>query len=120
MIQARQRVHRHLIAIAIVRVQLDGVNRRSATVQLRQRTDLVGLQVVGIDVLENAKSAAKFHDGHHLTYPAVVDSGVLRDQYNINGLPVHVFIDRGGIVRNIVVGELSPADMDENVQRIIR
>ena len=79
-----------------------------------------GLQVVGVDVLENAAAAAKFRDEHKLSYPALVDSGTLRDEYNINGLPVHVFIDRAGIVKNIVVGELSPSEMDENVQRILR
>jgi cytochrome c biogenesis protein CcmG, thiol:disulfide interchange protein DsbE len=79
-----------------------------------------GLQVVGVDVLENEASAEKFRNEHRLLYPALVDSGTLRDQYDINGLPVHVFIDRSGVVKNIVVGELSPAEMDENVQRIIR
>jgi len=87
---------------------------------LQQKYGARGFQVVGVDVLENANSAKKFVMEHHLLYPALVDSGTLRDEYNINGLPVHVFIDRGGVVRNIVVGELSPAEMDENVQRIIR
>jgi peroxiredoxin len=79
-----------------------------------------GLQVVGVDVLENATAAQKFRTEHHLNYPALADSGMLRDEYNINGLPVHVFIDRGGVIRNIVVGELTPAEMDENVQHILR
>ena len=73
-----------------------------------------------MDVLENASAAQKFRDEHKLAYPALADSGTLRDEYNINGLPVHVFIDRAGIVKNIVVGELSPSEMDENVQRILR
>jgi cytochrome c biogenesis protein CcmG/thiol:disulfide interchange protein DsbE len=79
-----------------------------------------GLRVVGVDVLENARKAARFRTQHHLSYPVVVDTGTLRSQYEINGLPVHVFIDRGGIVRKIVVGELSPAAMRENVERIVR
>lgn len=79
-----------------------------------------GLQVVGVDVLENARKAEQFRQSHHLTYPAVVDDGTLRDQYNINGLPVHVFIDRAGIVRNVVVGELSAAQMRADVQRLLR
>jgi cytochrome c biogenesis protein CcmG, thiol:disulfide interchange protein DsbE len=79
-----------------------------------------GLQVVGVDVLENARKAASFRSEHHLVYPVVVDSGVLRDQYQINGLPVHVFIDRKGTVAKIVVGELSPADMRANVERILQ
>jgi len=79
-----------------------------------------GLRVVGVDVLENAHKAALFRTEHHLSYPVVVDSGTLRSQYEINGLPVHVFIDRGGIVRKIVVGELSPAAMRANVERILQ
>jgi thiol-disulfide isomerase/thioredoxin len=79
-----------------------------------------GLQVVGVDVLENARKAAGFRDQHHLSYPVVVDGGTLRDQYAVNGLPVHVFIDRLGIVRRIVVGEMSPADMRSNAERLLR
>jgi cytochrome c biogenesis protein CcmG, thiol:disulfide interchange protein DsbE len=78
-----------------------------------------GLQVVGVDVLENAHKAAAFRVAHHLVYPVVVDTGTLRDQYNVNGLPVHVFIDRSGIVRKIIVGELSPADMRSDVERML-
>ncbi len=79
-----------------------------------------GLQVVGVDVLENARKAAGFRQQHHLTYPVVVDGGTLRDQYAVNGLPVHVFIDRLGIVRRIVVGEMSPADMRSNAERLLQ
>jgi cytochrome c biogenesis protein CcmG, thiol:disulfide interchange protein DsbE len=79
-----------------------------------------GLQVVGVDVLESARKAALFRQEHHLLYPAVVDQGTLRDAYRVNGLPVHVFIDREGIVRNIVIGELSPVAMRADVERILR
>ena len=78
-----------------------------------------GLQVVGVDVLENPRKAALFRSQHHLSYPVVVDDGTLRDQYQINGLPVHVFIDRGGIVRAVVVGELSTDAMRTNVLRAL-
>ena len=79
-----------------------------------------GLQVVGVDVLENAGKAAQFRKAHHLTYPAVVDDGTLRNQYAVNGLPVHVFIDRTGVVRNIVVGQISTADMRADVLKLLR
>ncbi len=78
-----------------------------------------GLQVLGVDELESAAKATEFRNGHHLSYPILVDAGTLRDQYNVNGLPVHVFIDRQGIVRDIVVGELSPAQMRQNVEHIL-
>jgi thiol-disulfide isomerase/thioredoxin len=79
-----------------------------------------GFVVVGVDVLENARKAEQFRLQHHLSYPAVVDDGTLRNQYNVNGLPVHVFIDRGGVVQNVVVGELSAADMRADVLKLLR
>ncbi len=87
---------------------------------LQRRYGDRGLQVVGVDVLENAAKAGQFRAQHHLSYPVVVDAGTLRDQYNVNGLPVHVFIDRTGVVRKIVVGELSPADMRRNVESLLQ
>ncbi len=79
-----------------------------------------GLQIVGVDVLENARKAEQFRSEHHLAYPAVVDDGTLRNQYNINGLPVHVFIDRSGVVRDVIVGELSETEMRDHVTRLLR
>ncbi|MBV8638346.1 MAG: TlpA family protein disulfide reductase [Candidatus Eremiobacteraeota bacterium] len=78
-----------------------------------------GLQVVGVDILEDKSKAQKFVDQHRLSYPAVVDSGTLRDAYNINGMPVHVFIDRTGVVRKIEIGELSKAEMIADVKAIL-
>jgi peroxiredoxin len=79
-----------------------------------------GLQIVGVDVLENARKAEQFRSDHKLAYPAVVDDGTLRNQYDVNGLPVHVFIDRGGVVRDVVVGELSATDMRDHVLKLLR
>lgn len=78
-----------------------------------------GVQVVGVDVLESAKKAQGFIAQHHLVYPAVVDDGTLRDQYSINGLPVHVFIDRSGIVRKIEIGELSKTEMEADIRSLL-
>lgn len=78
-----------------------------------------GVQVVGVDVLENARKAAEFRSAHRLSYPVIVDDGTLRDQYAINGLPVHAFIDRNGVLRSLVVGEISTQDMHANVIRLL-
>ena len=78
-----------------------------------------GLRVIGVDVQENAAKAQGFREKYHLVYPAVVDSGMLRDEYSVNGLPVHVFIDRKGIVRSIRIGELTPSQIDRNLRKIL-
>jgi cytochrome c biogenesis protein CcmG/thiol:disulfide interchange protein DsbE len=95
-------------------------NQEAPAIDALQRTyGGRGLQVVGVDVLESAAKASSFRNSHHLSYPVVADAGTLRDQYNVNGLPVHVFIDRNGIVRKIVVGELSATEMRANVEHIL-
>jgi hypothetical protein len=43
----------------------------------------------------------------------------VRDQYRVNGLPVHVFIGRDGIVQRIVVGEMSALEMRHSVERLL-
>jgi cytochrome c biogenesis protein CcmG, thiol:disulfide interchange protein DsbE len=78
-----------------------------------------GLQVVGVDIQENAAKAKQFVTQHRLTYPAVVDSGLLSDQYEINGMPVAVFIDKRGVVRKVAVGQLSADQLDADIDAIL-
>ena len=95
-------------------------NEEAPTIdRLQQRFRAKGLQVVGVDVLENARKAEGFLEQHHLSYPAIVDDGTLRNQYNVNGLPVHVFIDRRGIIRRIDVGELSAGEMRQAIVKLL-
>lgn len=76
-----------------------------------------GLQVIGVDELEGASSARRFVQKYGLVYPAVVDdNGALGTPYLVNGLPVHVFITRAGIVKNIVVGEMSAAQIERSIR----
>lgn len=90
---------------------IDGLSRRYAA---------RGLQVVGVDVLESAPKAASFARAHRLTYPVVVDDGTMRDRYRVNALPVHVFIDRHGVVRQIVDGEMDASQMRAAIERIVQ
>lgn len=78
-----------------------------------------GLQTVGVDELENAKKAAQFIDKYGLVYPAVIDEGTLQGEYAINGLPEHVFIDRKGIIRKIVAGEMSKDEIAAAIRSIL-
>ena len=78
-----------------------------------------GLQVVGVDELENQKKAQSFVQKFGLSYPAVVDDGTLQSLYLVNGLPAHVFIDRDGVVKKIVVGEMNQTQIAAAIQTIL-
>ena len=77
-----------------------------------------GLRVVGVDELEDRAKATSFVRKYGLVYPAVVDDGTLQGQYRVNGLPVHVFIDRDGVVKRIVVGEMTASQIATAIQRL--
>lgn len=78
-----------------------------------------GLQVVGVDELENQKKAASFVRKYGLVYPAIVDDGALQSQYEVNGLPVHVFIDRSGVVKKIVIGEMNQRQIVSAIRAVL-
>ena len=87
--------------------------------KLARKYKAAGLVVVGVDEAENASKAQLFKTEHHLSYPAVVDNTVLRDAYAVNGLPVHVFIGRDGVLQNVVVGQMDPAAIDAALKKIV-
>lgn len=86
---------------------------------LQKRYASRGLQTVGVDELENAKKAREFVKKYGLVYPAIVDDGTLQTQYSVNGLPVHVFINRRGTIQKIVVGEMSKAEIAAAINTIL-
>ena len=87
---------------------------------LQRRYGGRGVHIVGIDMEEGAAAAQRFRAKYGLTYPVVVDSGTLQDLYNINGLPVHIFIKRDGTIAQTVVGEMSNAEIEAAVRAILR
>lgn len=81
-----------------------------------------GLRVVGIDVGESAGMAMGFVQDFHVPYPLAVDAeNSTRATYG-GGLyyPLHVFIDRKGIVRLYRPGEMSADEIDAAIVRILK
>lgn len=77
------------------------------------------MQIVGVDELESRSKAEQFIEKYKLVYPAIVDDGKLQSQYSVNGLPVHVFIDRSGTIKKIVVGEMNKTEIASALQTIL-
>lgn len=79
-----------------------------------------GLQIVGVDELENAAKARQFSQKYGLVYPEVLDNdGNLAAQYNFFGLPSHVFITRSGTIASVHAGEMSKAEIDAAIRSIL-
>jgi len=88
-----------------------------------------GLAVIGIDVDEPAARVREFVDSLGINYPIWVDPPAgttgfdsTRAVYTLTasvGLPTTLFIDRQGVVRFKYLGELTPALIKEQVDRLI-
>jgi thiol-disulfide isomerase/thioredoxin len=88
-----------------------------------------GLSVIGLAVNEPAAQVRQVFDSMGLSYPVWVDapgslSGVNHSQAVFNryggvGLPMTIFIDRKGIIREVYVGELSRGYLQSQADLIL-
>lgn len=88
-----------------------------------------GAVIVGIDVGESAEVAGRYAAQVGVSYPIWVagpagegyDSPeALHRQFGGVGLPTTLFIDRGGIIRSFVVGELSAGVVQREIEALLR
>lgn len=88
---------------------------------LRAKYAKSGLQVVGIDELDPNGGAAfekKYHDPYALV--GIDDSGAVGKLYGAIAMPVHVFIDRSGVVTYARMGEMSPAEIEAAIKGALK
>jgi len=73
-----------------------------------------GLQVVGIDELDAPGQGAAFAQKHGNPYGiiAIDENGAVGKTYGAIAMPVHVFIDRHGVVTTYRLGEMNPAEIE--------
>jgi peroxiredoxin len=64
-----------------------------------------GLTVLAVDQAEAPSLVKSFGDEFRLTFPLLLDPGyVVSDRYRISLLPSTFFIDRAGVIRDVVFG----------------
>ncbi len=78
-----------------------------------------GLVTVGVDELESSKRALEFANKYHYPFAVVVDDGKMGNDYGVLGMPVHVFIDRSGKISTYRLGEMSPAEIEAAIKKIL-
>lgn len=100
------------------RIEMPAIQR----VYERHRDD--GLVVVGLNVTSQDSQAAAqaFVQQFGITFPIALDrDGTASDRYELMGLPSTYFIDREGIIRDVIIGgPMSEAVMLANVEDLLR
>jgi peroxiredoxin len=89
-------------------------------VQLDRKYRPKGLVTLGVDEEESAARADAFAKQHALPFVVVLDDdGTAGQNYGAVGLPVHVFIERSGKISTYRLGEMSPADIEAAIEKIV-
>jgi peroxiredoxin len=66
-----------------------------------------GFQVLAVNVNQSSQVAEVFAAQMNMSMPVLLDSkGELTKQYGVNAIPTNLLIDRQGIIREILVGEV--------------
>lgn len=77
-----------------------------------------GVDVVGIDQEETAPLVEAFRTRYHVAYPMLIDSSrETKDLLGARVIPRTIVVDRSGVVRAIVSGPMTRAQMDELAAR---
>lgn len=90
--------------------------------KLRAQYAKRGLEVVGIDELDAAGQGAAFEKKYNNPYAlvAIDENGTVGKTYGTIAMPVHVFIDRRGVVTTYRLGEMSPAEIETAIQGALK
>ncbi|MBK7217084.1 MAG: TlpA family protein disulfide reductase [Candidatus Promineofilum sp.] len=76
--------------------------------------------VLGVNQAESGATIAAYARNHGLSYPLLVDEEMtINHLYGILNLPTTVFIDANGIVREVLVGTMSRAVLEERIEKLV-
>jgi DsbE subfamily thiol:disulfide oxidoreductase len=90
--------------------------------KLRAQYAKQGLQIVGVDELDAPGQGAAFQKKYGNPYGVVAidDNGAVGRSYGTIAMPVHVFIDRRGIVRTFRIGEMNPGEIENAIKDALK
>ena len=78
-----------------------------------------GLVVLGVNQGEEQAAVQAYLDELNLTFPVVLDTQFEASEiYQVNSLPTTFFIDRDGVIREIVVGQMNAALLRQQIRSI--
>lgn len=79
-----------------------------------------GLQLFGINVGESKVAVADFRDRVGVSFPILIDSKeTAQTAYKIMPLPATYFIDRDGVIRGVYPFQMTRAQIEDEVKRLL-
>jgi cytochrome c biogenesis protein CcmG/thiol:disulfide interchange protein DsbE len=80
-----------------------------------------GLAVLAIFIQEDKAAVQDYAKRVGFTFPMVADpSSRIADIFRTYGIPLHFFVGRDGVIREVRIGRLSAGDMEQLVQQLVK
>ena len=77
--------------------------------------------ILGINQAESAETVARFGQNTGVTYPLLVDeSWVVNNKYGVSNLPTTVFVGADGVVREVFVGAMNQAVLEDKLNKLLQ
>ena len=84
--------------------------------RLRER----GLEILAVNVAQDAATARAFVEPLGIGYPVLLDpEGAIARAYGVQALPTTWLLDREGVVRGKIVGEATPAVFEQRILTLL-
>jgi len=88
--------------------------------QLYNQNQGRGLEILGVDDMEDASWVQPYIDNNKYTWNFVLDNkGAVDAAYHVTGLPTHIFIGQDGVIKNIVIGSIEQPTMESSLKLIM-
>lgn len=79
-----------------------------------------GVNVVGVNLREDATTVEKFATANNLTFPLALDTdGIVAQNYQVLGIPTAIFIDSEGVIRSRFIGPLTEEIFAERIEPLL-
>ncbi len=76
--------------------------------------------VLGVNQAESAETISEFATRNGLTYPLLVDRDMkVNNLYGVLNLPTTIFIDKNGVVKEVLVGTISQAVLEDRIEQLL-
>ena len=77
--------------------------------------------IIGINQGESATTVTNFGNEFNITYPLLVDDdNSINHLYTVNSLPTTVFVDASGVVREVQIGIITQAVLEDRIQDLLK
>lgn len=76
--------------------------------------------ILGLNQAESGETMAAFARERGLTYPLLIDADMkVNNLYGVLNLPTTIFIDKNGVVREVLIGTISQGVLEDRIEKLL-